>query len=156
MQLSADINSFLADPVTIILGTRGDGFTPDISRGVGLSTAPGGETVDIMISRWQWPKAIANLQANGVLAMTVSAPHTYRTYQLKGQALVHPATGADLATAASYVRRMIDLFATLAMTEAFASNWMSLRDVVVVRLTVAEVFIQTPGPQAGQPASGTT
>lgn len=155
MLLSDDITAFLADPVTIILGTRGDGFTPDISRGVGLSAAPGGEVVDIMISRWQWPTAVANLQANGVLAMTVSAPHTYRTYQLKGQASVHPATGADLASAAVYVHRMIDLFATLAMTEAFAGNWMSLRDVVVARLTVAEAFIQTPGPQAGQPAWGT-
>lgn len=152
MQLTADISSFLASPVTIILGTRGEGFTPDIARGVGLAVLPDAGTVDIMVSRWQWPVAVANLQANGALAMTVSAPQTYQTYQLKGQATVHPASDADIALAARYVRRMLDVFAEFDMTAAFSGNWMSLRDLMVARLTVAEIFIQTPGPQAGQMA----
>lgn len=152
MHLTADISSFLAEPVTIILGTRGEGFTPDISRGMGLSVLPDSESIDIMVSRWQWPMAVANLQANGALAMTVSAPQTYQTYQFKGQATVHTASEADIALAARYARRMLDVFAEFNMTAAYSGNWMSLRDLMVARLTVAEIFIQTPGPQAGQMA----
>ena len=59
---------------------------------------------------------------------------------------------ADIALAARYVRRMLDVFAEFDMTAAFSGNWMSLRDLMVARLTVAEIFIQTPGPQAGQMA----
>lgn len=150
MPLTAEIASFLADPVTIILGTRGEGFSPDIARGVGLSALAGAPTVDIMISRWQWPAAVANLQTNGALAVTASCPRTYQTYQLKGLATIFPASDAEVFVATRYVRQMLDVFAEFDMSEDFSGKWMSLRDLVVARLNVAEIFIQTPGPQAGQ------
>lgn len=148
MQLPAEITAFLDQPVTIILGTCGAGFSPDIARGMGLALRDG--AVEVVISRWQWPGAVANLAANGALALTVSDPRSYRTYQLKGQASLHPAGAAEQALAEEYRRRMLDLFAALSMAEDFAGKWLSLRDLVVARLEVAECFVQTPGPQAGR------
>lgn len=148
MKLPPEITAFLAEPVTLILATCGAGFCPDIARGVGVAVRDG--VVDVVVSRWQWPGAVANLDANGALALTASDPRSYRTFQLKGRAGLHPAGPADKALAERYRRRMLDLFASLSMAEDFAGKWLSLRDLVVARLWVAECFVQTPGPQAGR------
>lgn len=149
MRLPFDILSFLAEPVTIILATRGEGFTPEIARGVGVTAAADG--VEVLISGWQWPATVANLRANGALAMTVSAPQTYRTYQIKGQAGLRAATEQDDAIAADYSERMLAMFEGLSLDRAFTGKWLCRRDLVVARLAVAEAFVQTPGPQAGLP-----
>lgn len=154
MLLSADILDFLSEPVVIILATRGAGFTPEIGRGVGLFPLPGHPVIDVALSRWQWPATVANIEENGWLAMTVSSPETYRTYQFKGRAILHACDDAHAKGAAAYVDRALSLFAAFEMPPAFAGHWLTLRDPVIARLTIEEVYIQTPGPQAGAPAGG--
>ncbi len=149
MLLSADILAFLSEPVVLILATRGPGFTPEIGRGVGLFPVPGQDVVDIAISRWQWPATVSNLEENGQLAMTVSSPETYRTYQFKGPAVLRPCGSGEENAAAAYVDRMFAVFDTFQMPRTFAGHWLSLRDLTFARLTIAEVYVQTPGPQAG-------
>lgn len=156
MRIPDDILSFLAAPVTILVGGRGAGFAPEIARGVGLCPGPGDDCIDVMISAWQWPGTVANLRDNGALALTVSDPRSYRTYQLKGTARLQPPTAACQEAAAAYVQQTLAMFDALAMPAGFAGHWLSLRDLVVARLTVEEIYIQTPGPTAGQRADAGT
>lgn len=120
MELSPDTCAFMARPVTLILGTGGPGFTPDIARGVGLIVS--GATLGVLVSEWQWPRAVANIRANSALALTASDPRSYRTYQVKGPARIDMPAPDELALAADYVRRMLDLFQALSMSAGFAGR----------------------------------
>lgn len=154
MLLAPEIIDFLAQPVVIILATRGPGFTPEIGRGVGVFAVDGQPMIDVAISRWQWPATVANICDNGWLAMTVSAPETYRTYQFKGRADLRPCDTACARAAEDYVDRALSMFATFQMPPAFAGNWLTLRDLAIARLSIDEIYVQTPGPQAGARAAG--
>ena len=151
MRISPEVASFLLGHVLIVLGTRGDDLSPEFGRGFGVRMDPGGEAVEIVVSRRQWPMTIANIEANGALAMTASEPETYRTYQLKGLASSRPANEADGLLAEAYAQKLSDHLKALGVAWAFIGYYFVLDDLVVVRLQVTEIYIQTPGPKAGQP-----
>lgn len=74
---------------------------------------------------------------------------------MKGRAELREATSDDLVLAQNFVRRMSDCLTGLGVVPAAASRWFSLRDVVVTRLGIEAVFVQTPGAQAGTPVDST-
>ncbi len=145
---------FLESPVMIILGTHSDG-APEIARGLGAAVETGTGVLTILLSAWQWPATLANLRANGQIAATFSRPADYETYQVKGRVLAITEPGeAELALARRYSERIAQTLAGLGVEPEISAHWRVATDLVVLRILPERVFVQTPGPLAGQVRRG--
>jgi hypothetical protein len=77
---------FIESPVMQIVGSAGLARRPGIGRGVGAWISSERDLVHVVISSWQWPDTVTNLQANDRIAVTFSRPADYVSYQIKGRA----------------------------------------------------------------------
>lgn len=150
MQISQDIAAFMTSPVMIVLGTSDDALQPAIGRSVGALVRSGEGCIDLMVSEWQWPATVANVRANGRFAATFARPSDYVSFQLKGRAAILPAEAEHLASAARYVETITATLQGLGLDSRIVTPWFVNRDLVAVRLSVDEIFVQTPGAKAGQ------
>lgn len=147
--IDADLATFMQRPVMIVAATRA-GQRPAIARGVGLRLGQDWTTIDLFVSREQWPEATRDLRAGLPFAVTLSDPTDYRTFQIKARlAEVADADSEDLAGAATYVGRMSKTLGELGVEPRQAACWLVTEDVVRLRLIPVSVFRQTPGPDAG-------
>ena len=150
MLIPPDLAAFMVSPVMIILGTRDDMLVPEIARAVGAIVHKEGGCADLMISEWQWPKTVANVRANGQLAVTFARPSDYVSYQVKGHATVVPTAAEHITLARRYVESMASTLGDLGLERRIVAPWLVARDLVTLRLSVQEIFVQTPGAKAGQ------
>lgn len=149
MRIPDYLVEFLASPAMILLGTRNAGNMPDVGRAMGVRLIDGNETIELLVSKWQWPGTVENISRTGILAVTLSRPSDYVTYQVKGRAAIRPTGEDDRALAARYGRRMKETLTGLGVTPAIAAQWFCDRDLVAARLGIEEIFVQTPGSSAG-------
>lgn len=150
MQINHDIAVFMTSPVMIVLGTSDDASQPAIGRAIGVLVQKDEGCIDVMVSEWQWPAAVANVRANGRLAATFARPSDYVSFQVKGRAAVLPATAEHLSSAVRYVERITATLEGLGLDSRIVTPWFVNRDLLAVRLSVDEIFVQTPGARAGQ------
>lgn len=148
MRLSDEIRHFIVSPVMIIVGTRDKANRPSIGRAVGARIVDE-ESIDILLSAWQWPDTIANLAANGQAAITFARPSDYVSYQLKGTAHLRAAEPTDWELSRRYQAGIFALFDGLGLPADMVSPWLAERELTVARLNVGEAYVQTPGPKAG-------
>ncbi len=154
MLINQDLAAFMASPVMIILGTRDDFLAPEIARAVGAVVRRDKGHVDLMVSEWQWPKTVANVRANGQLAVTFARPSDYVSYQIKGHATVVSTAAEHVALARRYMECMASTLGELGLEQRVVAPWLVDRDLVAVRLSVQEIFEQTPGARAGRLIEG--
>jgi hypothetical protein len=150
MLIDQDLADFMASPVMIILGTRDGSLAPEIARAVGAVVRREVGRIDLMVSEWQWPKTVANVRANGQLAVTFARPSDYVSYQVKGQAMAVTATAEHVALARHYMDNMASTLGALGLERRSVAPWLVDRDLVTLKLSVQEIFVQTPGAKAGQ------
>jgi hypothetical protein len=106
--------------------------------------------IDLMVSEWQWPKTVANVRANGQLAVTFARPSDYVSYQVKGHATVVPTTAEHTTLAWHYIESMASTLGELGLEQRIVAPWLIDRDLVALTLSAQEIFVQTPGAKAGQ------
>ena len=150
MLINQELAAFMASPVMIILGTRDASLAPEIARAVGSVVHQEEGCVDLVVSEWQWPKTVANVRANGQLAATFARPSDYVSYQVKGHATVVSATAEHITLARRYMESMASTLGELGLEQRIVAPWLVDRALVALRLSVAEIFVQTPGAKAGQ------
>jgi Pyridoxamine 5'-phosphate oxidase len=150
MVIDAERARFMESAVMIIVGTCDDALRPQIGRAVGaiVDQATGG--VDLIVSDWQWPETIANVRRNGRLAVTFARPSDYVSYQVKGDAIVIPASAAHRACAARYVEAMTAILVGNGLDARVTAPWLVDREPAALRLAAETIFVQTPGDRAGQ------
>lgn len=148
MHLSGDILHFLTSPVMIIIGSSDGRKRPAVGRGLGIR-ARNSAQLDLVFSRWQWPRIAADIAETARLAVTCARPSDYVSYQIKGRALLRDAVADDLALAHSYREDIHAVLTGLGVTPAAVAQWMQTKDLVVAELDVSEAYVQTPGPRAG-------
>ena len=151
MRLTDEIRHFIASPVMIIVGTRDEANRPTIGRGVG-ARIPGQDCVEVIVSAWQWPETISNLNANGDAAITFSRPSDYVSYQLKGSARLRAADHDDLELSRRYQAEIFAMFEGLGVPADVVRPWLVEREAMVASLDITELYVQTPGPRAGTAA----
>lgn len=146
--IDEQIAQFLTSPVMIIMATADAELMPVVGRGLGCRLTERGE-VEIVFSRWQWPRIEADLLASRRLAATWARPSDYVSYQLKGSAMLRSCEAQDRALAERYCADMTQVLATLGVSLEQIGHWIVPRDLAVARMTVAEAYVQTPGQRAG-------
>ncbi|MCI0621213.1 MAG: hypothetical protein L0387_06020 [Acidobacteria bacterium] len=145
------ILTFLENDGTIaVSGTRDANLIPHIHYVSGWEVEPDKRTIRCSINRAYEDHLISSLEDNGRFSLTVEQIGSHETYQFKGNYVgSSQPTSADLAAH----QRMRNRFAK-AVNQLFGvpedkCRAYIARPSLVVRFTVHEIFLQTPGPGAG-------
>lgn len=147
--IGEELLTFLEGPVMTILASRDAAMRPAIGRAVGTRRREGG-MLDTMVSRAQWPQLLVNLTEGAPVALTFVRPHDYRSYQLKGFcAGLAPVDEGELAWARAYIAATSKALTALGVTPRQISCWATDIDLMRLRWRPRDLFVQTPGPQAG-------
>src|SRR5262245_23683518 len=154
------ILKFLQDRGTIaVSGTRDENLVPHVHYVSGWDVESDQRTIRCSINQAYLEHLFSSLEDNGQFSLTVEQIGTHETYQFKGN-FTGSAEPNDADCAAH--SRVTDRFAK-AVSSLFGLSQEVCRAFifppsVVVRFTVREIFLQTPGPGAGHrvfPPEGT-
>ncbi len=142
-QTLADVSALLEHGTSITIATRDGDFLPDVTRCCAAAVRPDG-TVLVAIAMPEGERALSNIDANAVVAVTACRPTTYEALQLKGtdarrQAWPDAAVAAD-ANRAGFVREVTEVGMSPAVgSSLWAPTW------VTIAFTPTELRVQTPG-----------
>jgi len=141
--------------VSINAASRDDQLRPHLMRAMGCRLSPALDEVTLFMSASSSTDVLADLRANGLIAVVFSEPSTDRTLQLKGRdARIGPLAHDDLPCVQHYIERFADEIAALGFDRDVAKTLFDhdgIDDLVAVSFRPLEAFEQTPGPNAGMP-----
>jgi hypothetical protein len=80
-----DIAEFLKVGLGVLVATRSEQLVPHCVSGAALSLT-GPEHAVVFLPQYEAAPAIANVSANGAIAVVIEQPTTHRGIQLKGRA----------------------------------------------------------------------
>lgn len=146
------IMTFLDDEAMVaVAASRDENRVPHLHRVSGWNVDADCQTINCFIPNAYTAALNSSLESNGEFALTVVDPGSHKTYQFKGQYVdSRPITDADLAIAEQKRGRFAE-----AVSQGFglpegACRTYILPPNLVIRFRVREIFLQTPGPDAGQ------
>ncbi len=143
-----ELNALVASGAALIVATRSAALDPHVTRACGARVSGKGR-VRVLLPRPTSAQTIRNLEDNAQIALCVSSPRDYRTFQLKGRCLgLAPSTPDDLLLSERQLRAFGDGVAQFGHTRAQVRNLWCF-DLVAVDVEVTSVYAQTPGPGAG-------
>jgi hypothetical protein len=148
MDLDGEVLDFLGGPVLLIVCAADRERRPAIGRGMGL-IVDGADELKLMLSRWQWPDLVRNIESSGRLALTACRASDYVSYQFKGTAHVREAEAIELECARAYWEAIDRSLQQEMVSPSVSAQWTTDREMVTARLRIVESYIQTPGPRAG-------
>ncbi len=141
--------------VAVIVGTHDTNRVPEMVRGWGVRVLPDRQQIELCIAECSGGRTLHNLADNQQIAVTVVIPSTYRSVQFKGSALETSAPFPEFLERVGRHREAfiqeVDLVGVprpLA-TRVFSAEMEVSPAKVKIRLSVDEIFDQTPGPKAG-------
>ncbi len=138
--------------VSIIVAGRDAQHRPHLMRAFGCRLAPDRRELTLFMSTGTGAAVLADLRANGRIAVVITEPTTARTIQLKGEhALIEPPGPGDAALVQHYIDCFADEIEQLGFDRALAGTMFAHRsdELIAVRFTPGEAYEQTPGPNAG-------
>jgi hypothetical protein len=149
--IADDLKEFVESGVATIVGTGNEAGRPTVAFGWAPRVAGDRTTIEFFLDTARADTTLANLEANGKIAVTLAHPVSYRSVQFKGHFLeVHETTEADKP----WVQQQRDAFVTTTSLIGdppgiIQKMWME--DTLRVAFRVERAFDQTPGPEAGKP-----
>lgn len=144
-----DLAALLESGLSVVVGTRDVDLRPDCAFAAGIRVRPDGMALTVFLGSEPAARTIANLRANGAVAITASRPADYRTFQLKGRAVrvePVPEEGRDLLVAC---REALAGQLEAVGWERELPRRFTVWPCVAVEVELDAVFDQTPGPRAG-------
>ncbi|OCW59081.1 hypothetical protein [Hoeflea olei] len=149
--LETDVARFIQGRVMSLIATRNQAHRPMIGRGTGARFDPDSGEISVLVSRSQWPEAVAWARPGLPISTTHVKPDDYQAYQIKGIITgVRPATAAESAQGSRYVAEMLETLGGLGVTRLQLSSTLSDHELVRVSFLPCDLFVQTPGPAAGR------
>lgn len=149
MRLDDDLLTFLQRPLMCIIAAVDGGGRPSAGRGIGFHVLDDREGIDVIFSGWQWPGIERSVRDTGKLAATFVSPSDYMTFQIKGPAAMRGTKAHDFERASRFIKSATEELAELGVPETVIAPWLTSREARVVRLGASEIYVQTPGPDAG-------
>jgi hypothetical protein len=139
--------------VSMIVGSRDAQLRPHVTRALGCRLDADRRRATVLLPCDAGAQVLADLQANGRIAVVASQPTTNRTLQIKGSdAALRPCSARDEALADGHLEGFIEEIGRLGFDPEVARTIHGhASGMVAVAFTVTEAFEQTPGPQAGTP-----
>ncbi len=146
---------FLVGPVILDLGTRDGNLRPWFNRVKGARVNPDRETITFFVNEARTEKMLGNLQDNGRVALVAGEVPSHETYQFKGSYVASkPSEETDLAWQKMYIDKLVSHLQSLGFpAAAMVRSFFPSNPYVAITFRVEEVFVQTPGPGAGDKMS---
>jgi hypothetical protein len=148
--LPPELFALLDGPAVLHLATRDAALQPTSTFAFGFDAGRDGREVTVFLPVALAPRALANLRDNGQMALSIVRPTDHRAVQLKGTWLGE--RRADESDRALVERQREVLTQELGLVGVPRALWRRLVwwPSLALRMEVREVFVQTPGPKAGQ------
>ena len=153
--LPNELLSLLRGGAVAIVGTRDGAMTPELSRAWGLDVGEGRDEIELCVYARSGCRTLANIADNGQIAVTITSPSTYRSFQVKGRVVSTCAVSAtDLERVSKHQQAFVDEVAAVGLprdsaVRLFAADIEADPEMRKIRVTVDLLFDQTPGPGAG-------
>ena len=142
---------FLNSGVVLGCASRDARLVPRSVWPVGIRVEPGGEEVTIYLPVTTAGEVVANLRDNRRIAVVATGPADHRAVQLKGPVLeIRPAADDERSHTDHYRAALARTLEPLGVPRTIIlriQHW----PAHAVRFRVEHLFVQTPGPAAGQP-----
>ena len=144
-------SAFLQGGVSILVATSDRTNTPYLVRAAGCQVSPDRGEVTLLV-----PGADPFLDAvreTGRIAVTFTQPSTHRTYQIKGEgARILGKRDTDEELTRAYTRAFAADLGPLGYSQAFVESlvWIAPTELTPLSFAPSAVFLQTPGPRAGE------
>jgi hypothetical protein len=148
--IDRELAGFLEDGVGIHIGTRNEQFEPNGARAISAAVDPDGRHLELYISAVAASRVLPDLEANGLAAIVFARPIDERACQVKATYLgVRAIEAHERAAAARQWSAFLDNLEYIGIPRVSAATWITEPDLAI-RLKVAAIFEQTPGPAAGK------
>jgi hypothetical protein len=145
---------FLNSGVVLGCASRDARLVPRSVWPVGIRVEPGGEEVTVYLPVTTAGEMVANLRDNRRIAVVATGPVDHRAVQMKGPVLeIRPATDDERSHTDHYRASLPRTLEPLGVPRTVilrVEHW----PAHAVRFRVEHLFVQTPGPAAGQPFQG--
>jgi hypothetical protein len=144
---------FLDRASVAVAATRDRELVPHVHLISGWAVEPDRETVRALVPAGFTEQLVRCVEDNGRLALTAEVIGPHETYQFKGRYVgARPVDAADrsiwLGCQERFVRDVHRQYRDQFATDDLRAH--CPEPVLAVRFVVEEVFVQTPGPAAGQ------
>jgi Pyridoxamine 5'-phosphate oxidase len=137
--------------VAVTVATRDKDLRPALTRSWGPRVDEDGRTLTLCVIAPPASATRANLEENGVIAIGFSQPTIARALQVKGRAVeVHEPGPAELERAERHLSAFFAEVEAIGLPAELARRLYTPDELVSVRVSIDDVFEQTPGPSAGK------
>lgn len=145
---------FMAGGVSMHAAARDAALVPTLTRPLACRVSQNRRRVTILVLASLSGELLADVRANGQLALVVTMPSTHRTIQLKGSDAAQEAMrDGDHDLIARQREAFVQDVSRLGFEAALPKMLLegARDDVVAIGFTIDAAFTQTPGPGAGAP-----
>jgi hypothetical protein len=140
-------------PAVMYVGTRNEKLYPAQTFVIGAIVQPDQETVTFFVPESRSERILSNLENNGRVALAVALA-THEAYQLKGVYIAsRPADTQERAVQEIYRSKLLSALLQAGFPDQIARPLVlgfAYQPAVAISFTVEEIFLQTPGPEAGK------
>jgi len=135
------------------VATRNESFRPFQVSAVGAVVHPDRKTVTFFVPESRSERILGDLKNNGRVALAFGIV-THEAYQVKGSYLSsRPAEAKEQALQEIYKTKVLSSFLQVGYPEQVVRPYilgLKHQPSVAITFRVEEVFLQTPGPEAGK------
>jgi hypothetical protein len=151
--LSDRIIEVIQGPAVMYAGTRDERLRPTQTLVVGAVVHPDLETVTFFVPESRSARILSDLTNNGRVALAVGLV-THEAYQLKGAYIASRSVDAkERAVQEIYRSKLLSALLQAGYPEQIAKPFVlgfAYQPGVAITFRVEEIFLQTPGPEAGK------
>ncbi len=131
------------------VGSRDAKLRPMFSWAFGATVNAQEDTITFYVPNVEGAETLSNFEDNGMVALTASDASTHETYQFKGKCLaIRPSEDKDTTIQDIHRSKLISHLGALEYPEEFLTGF-TIYPSTAVTFKVEDVFVQTPGPGAG-------
>jgi hypothetical protein len=155
--ISPELADFLRGPYIYVLGSRDDALHGTCTYGFGAELDDEAETITVFVPDALLGYTIANLEANGEVAVLCGITIAHDTRQVKGTYLgSRPTTEREQALQDAHHVRLLENYRPILgdNTERYWNRF-PLHPSTAITIRITEAFDQTPGPTAGHAVPAT-
>ena len=151
--LSDRVIEVIQGPAIMHVATRNESFRPFQVSAIGAIVHPDRETVTFFVPESRSERILNDLQSNGRVALAFGIV-THEAYQAKGSYLSsRPAEAKEQALQEICRAKILSSFIQAGYPEQIIRPYIlgtAYQPAVAITFRVEEVFLQTPGPDAGK------
>jgi hypothetical protein len=150
VEIPDEVLQILGGGPALCLATSDGAGHPEITRGMGAIIDQPGCSITVLAPTEQAGRTLINLRARPHASLFLCSIVDYRAAQMKGDVLsVRPSTRSDRVVQERYLRDFVTACGVMGYSRELTERlvfWPS----VAIEIKARELWVGTPGPQAGR------